>query len=705
MTTDRMSRQLRALARMHGIQTSYFNVQHARVAVADGTLRELLAAMGMSVNSPEDLEAARHDTVLRLWQRAIEPVIVAWDGLMPRFEVRTEAGETLSPHVEIVREDGTTRTFDPGDLHVDDASEAHIEGVDYRRLLINTGERLPAGYHTLRVVLGSRQSEAIILAAPRTCYRGIQQWGAFAPLYSLRGRSDWGAGSYADLEELAEWTARRGGGFVGTLPLLPCFCEEGETPSPYLPVTRLLWNDFFIDIESIPFLHDCAEAVSLLADRDFASRRRALGNSTLTDYAGVQRLKADVLRILCRYVFAHSPGQRADLEDFLREHPLVSDYARFRATCSHEKRPWSEWREPACEGSIAEAQSGEGDQSYHEFVQWLAHRQITRCLSSASEQRAGLYLDLPLGVHPHGYDTWRFREDFTPRVSCGAPPDVVFTTGQNWGAPPLNPEAIREHHYDYLRACIEHHMRNAALLRIDHVMGLHHIFCIPEGADASVGTYVRYHPEEVYAILSLESHRHRTAVIGEDLGTVPTEVRRSMSRHGLSRMFVVYYEMDAIASGSRPRIPRDSMASINTHDMPPFASMWSGLDICQQAELGIVQRVQTQANCARRETSKQILLQTMKSSCGTLEGDAGARKVLRCILGWMGRSRARYVMVSLDDLWLEKRQQNVPGVGARYPSWRTRAAFGMEEIEGDDEVAESLGEVASARAGTRSAQS
>ena len=118
MTTDRMSRQLRALARLHGIQTSYFNVQHARVAVADSTLRELLAAMGTSVNTLEDLEAARHDAVLRLWQRAIEPVIVAWDGLMPRFEVRTEAGETLSPHVEIDREDGTTRTFDPGDLHV-----------------------------------------------------------------------------------------------------------------------------------------------------------------------------------------------------------------------------------------------------------------------------------------------------------------------------------------------------------------------------------------------------------------------------------------------------------------------------------------------------------------------------------------------------------------------------------------------------------
>ena len=704
MTTDRMSRQLRALARLHGIQTSYFNVQHARVAVADGTLRELLAAMGTSVNTPEDLEAARHDAVLRLWQRAIEPVIVAWDGLMPRIEVRTKPGEALTPHVEIDREDGTTLTFNLRDLHMDDDTGDRIEGVDYRRLRINTGENLPTGYHTLRVGLGNRQAEALVIAAPRVCYQASRQWGVFAPLYSLRGRSDWGAGSYADLGELAGWTSRRGGAFVGTLPLLPCFYEADETPSPYLPLSRMMWSDFFIDIESIPFLHDCAAALSLLADGSFASAREALGESTMTDYAGVYRLKRQVLQLLCRHLHEQPSGYRASLADYLRGNPRVSDYARFCSLCKQTPQPWPDWPMAARDGATDESLADSEEKRYHEFVQWIAHQQLAADPRSGSERKASLYLDLPLGVHPHGYDTWRFQESFLSHVSCGAPPDIVFTTGQNWGAPPPNPEAIRERHYDYLRACIQHHMRTAGLLRIDHVMGFHHVFCIPSGGEASDGTYVRYHPEEVYAILSLESHRHRTAVVGEDLGTVPAEVRRSMSRHGLSRMFVVYYEMDAIASGSRPRIPRDSMASINTHDMPPFASMWSGLDIRQHAELGIVQRSQVQANYAKRETSKRRLLETVKPDCGTLGSGTGARKVLRCILGWMGTSRARYVMVSLDDLWLEKRQQNVPGVGARYPSWRHRAAFTMEQIEGDDEVAESLGEVASARAGTRSAQ-
>src|SRR5207302_4991064 len=105
-----------------------------------------------------------------------------------------------------------------------------------------------------------------------------------------------------------------------------------------------------------------------------------------------------------------------------------------------------------------------------------------------------LYLDLPLGLHPDSYDTWRHREFFVHGVAGGAPPDPVFTKGQNWGFPPLNPEAMRLNRYEYLIALLRNHFRYARMLRIDHVMGLHRLYWIPDGLTGDKGVYVEYQP-------------------------------------------------------------------------------------------------------------------------------------------------------------------------------------------------------------------
>ena len=150
----------------------------------------------------------------------------------------------------------------------------------------------------------------------------------------------------------------------------------------------------------------------------------------------------------------------------------------------------------------------------------------------------GLYLDLPLGVHAHGYDVWREREAFAVEASGGSPPDVVFTKGQDWGFPPLHPERIRAQGYRYVLAYLRRQLACAGVLRIDHMPVFHRLFWIPHGVPASQGVYVRYPAEEYYAIFSLESHRHKAMLVGEDLGTVPPEVPESMGRHNVHRMYV-----------------------------------------------------------------------------------------------------------------------------------------------------------------------
>src|SRR5260370_8572015 len=89
---------------------------------------------------------------------------------------------------------------------------------------------------------------------------------------------------------------------------------------------------------------------------------------------------------------------------------------------------------------------------------------------------AGLYLDMPVGVHASGYDVWRMRDVFAVGASAGAPPDAFFTKGQDWGFPPLRPQRLRERGYDYLIAVLRHHLRHAQPLPLDPVMHLHRPF-------------------------------------------------------------------------------------------------------------------------------------------------------------------------------------------------------------------------------------
>ena len=60
-----------------------------------------------------------------------------------------------------------------------------------------------------------------------------------------------------------------------------------------------------------------------------------------------------------------------------------------------------------------------------------------------------LYADLPIGVHPDGFDPVWAPDAFVPGAHGGAPPDFFFAGGQDWAFPPLHPERIRKDGYHY----------------------------------------------------------------------------------------------------------------------------------------------------------------------------------------------------------------------------------------------------------------
>ncbi len=700
MTHRNRAAVLRSLARMHGVQTSYFNVRGERVRASEETLEALLQALGIDITGEPERNLDGRSRAQPL--RTLEPVIVAWDGALSAIDIRHPWNSDCPPEFHVETEDGRTIVLDATRCLSCDAIQDDKHPGDSTWIRFGVNLKLPPGYHQLFCTLGGRTTSSLLISAPFRCYAGdLRQeraWGLFAPLYALRSDTDWGAGSYSELQSLADFAAAEGGQLVGTLPLLPCFYHANSEPSPYLPITRLFWSDFYIDVARIPFIQNCPEALQLLESREFLASVEASRQSQLVDYVEVQRLKRLVLTALWRHA-EENDVLRHSVARHVASHPELSCYASFRAASEHFDKPWQEWPEKARGGDQAKTFVHEEAAGYHEFIQWLAATQMNHSVSHTQSRGVGLYLDLPVGVHPNGYDTWQERDSFVSAATTGAPPDSVFTNGQKWGSPPLHPQAIRQSGYDYVRRYLQHHMSVAQILRVDHVMGLHRIFCIPDGFPPDRGTYLRYCPEEMYAVLSLESHRNRTVVIGEDLGTVPHEVRRSMASHGLNRMFVLYYEMDGLAEERVPSIPSNCMASVNTHDMPPFNAMWQGVDIGKHAEVGVLSRDAIPSARRRRTQAKQKLLRFLKTVCPHIGKAEDPHAVLRCVLKWLGHSRARFVMVNLEDLWLETLQQNIPGVADRHPSWRNKAARGLEDLAHDAQVKSGLGALREAIAG------
>jgi 4-alpha-glucanotransferase len=695
--------QLYRLARLYNVQTAFYGVRHHRHTAMADSLIAILQALGAPVMSLSDVSSALRERIQSQWKQIMEPVRVAWDGERPIIIITIPVDMARTPcngRMEMESGESCEWKFRPDDLP--DIESAEIEGRNYTVGKLTLPKSLPFGYHKFILQVKGTTCETMIISAPRRTFspgnvKNNRGWGVFFPLYALKTEHDWGSGNYSGLGAMADWVAGEGGNVIGTLPLLPVFLDTPYDPSPYAPVSRLLWNEFYIDINNIPELSQCQPAQGMV--QSFAAEIEKLRGQSLVDYREIMSLKRRVLERLSKCLSDSGTARFTAFQRFIKENPLAADYARFRAVMERQEKPWGMWPQRLRDGDPRESDCDVNVMNYHLYAQWQAQLQIEELAEKSRQRGVALYFDLPVGVHPDGYDVWRHREIFPEDIAAGAPPDTVFTTGQNWGFPPLHPEKIRAHGYRYVIDYIRHHLRHAGMLRIDHVMGLHRLYWIPRGIEATQGVYVRYRAEELYAILAIESHRNKSVIVGEDLGIVPGYIRPSMARHGLQRMYILYYELADNASVRR--IPRDCIAALNTHDMPPFAAFWEGTDIREKTSLGIMNDKEATAEKEDRLATKTALMKFLENNNFLMKAGNNTRSAFKACIEYLSASEAHTILVNVEDLWQEINMQNIPGSGAKFPSWQRKARYGLEEFCRLKDVSDILKEVDSLRKGKK----
>jgi 4-alpha-glucanotransferase len=672
-------RALRNLARLYGVQETYSNVFGKRVRAGVDSTIAVLQAMGAPVASLRDATDALQARKQELARRPLEPVIVAWNGRLSEVEVRVptpEAGRDV--YLAITPEDE-----DPGEWEeVTPRVEAPAEfGFVSARLAL--GRRLPAGRYDLWVKAAGGPARALVLSAPQRCPQPDGRWwGVFAPLYALRAEDDWGVGSFSELAKFRGWIDDLGGSVTATLPLFAQFLDEPMLePSPYSPASRLFWNESYIDVTHASGLDGCAEAREVLDDPTFRELVARLGKADLTDHPAVAAAKRRVLDPLAQQAFRGATP--AGLKEFA-ENPRAADYARFRAEAERRGSWWGAWPQAERNGSLPGSALDDDRARYHLFAQWVAAEQLSEAAGRASA--GGLILDLPIGVNGAGYDVWRERDSFAPEVAAGAPPDAFWSQGQDWGAPPPHPHGAREARYRYHDEVLRTLFRYAAVARIDHVIGLHRLYWVPRGASPKDGVYVRYRAEEWYALLSIAANEAGAVVAGEDLGTVPGYVRPAMKAHGLLRTYVAQREA---GTAGLPEPPAESVAALNTHDMPTWAGFWRGADVPLREELGLIDHAEAERILEARRGVRGALPASLPGLLADPDGE-DPRASLEASLERLAASRAAIVMASLGDLLLESDPQNVPGTGPERLNWRRRYPWTLDELQHRPEVAATL---------------
>ncbi len=695
---------LYALARLHGIQTAYRENGGRRVGASPESLLAALAALRVPVRDAADVaRLLRHGERMR-WERALEPVAVAWEERASSFGVRLRGSSGVRLHVTVALEGGGERSWSAEAATLDVLDSAVVDGVAFTRIRVGLPD-LPYGYHDLHVEVRDptrppARHRALLISAPMRAagWESLGErraWGVFAPLYALWETA--GPPSFSLLDRLAEEVARLGGSVVGTLPLLAAFLDRPYEPSPYSPVSRLFWNEVYATAEgegaAAAPVSASPSATGGGADEPAMSGTGSAAGAgrpgSFDPRAALARKRPAVERLANR-LFAAADGWPAELASFRARNPAVEDYARFRAL-TEQRGPWRRWPDRMRARDVRAGDYPEQAARYHACAQWLAERQLAEARESAEARGVSLYLDLPLGVHPDGYDVWRHRAVFATGAAAGAPPDPLAAGGQNWGFPPLHPEASRLDGHAYFIASIRKHLRFARVLRIDHVMQLHRMFWVPDGVDAARGVYVRYPAEELYAILCLESHRAGTVIVGEDLGTVPQEVRRAMRRHGLPGMWVAEFEMTETEKGALEpsRVPARVLALVDTHDTPTFGGWWSGRDAEIRRDAGLMSAEDAAVEVAGRAELRRKLARGA--------GVSGAGEVHAELLRRMGRSSAGLVLATMEDLWQETEPQNVPGTTLE-SNWSRRSRRPLRALR-DPVVSEQLRGLNQAREG------
>ncbi len=717
------------LCGLNGIVDAYYDIRGVHHVASVEARCELLNALGIDASSDakvyESLEQMwRHD-----WQDLIAAVMVYRENDNGHEIILNLDANQLDPPIdwELHCENGASFQ---GRWQLDAGcgiDETEIDGKRRLRLIATLQAATGPGYHRLKLQHAGKTIESLFIVAPSACYLpeviedGGKLWGISLQLYSLRSRRNWGIGDFTDLKSTIHNLAPLGIDCIGLNPLHALFSHLPENASPYSPSSRNFINPLYLDVEAIEEFHHCEAAIQLVNDDSFQRNLQSLRDSTLVDYSGVWSVKLEVLEVTFQQfqqqLTGPSSARSRDFRSFLaRGGGALLRFALFDALQLHFHKQnssietWQQWPKEyqnPDSGKVTEwAIAHQSAIEFHQFLQWQAELQLSAVQQDCAGlgMQIGLYNDLAVGNERFSSQCWAESEQYALQTGIGAPPDDFSPKGQNWGLPPQIPQRLRNNAYQSFIHSLRANMHHAGALRIDHVMGLMRLYWVPANHAADQGTYVSYPFDDLLGILALESHRNRCLIIGEDLGTVPNEVRHALWVNKILSYRILMFEKDWQAGSFKPPAdyPQLALCASGSHDLPTLRGYWSETDLDLRDTLNLYpdEEIGQQKRHLRRRDREEIFAALVREDLidadianqEQTESEADrsplSQQLFVAVQRFLARSPSCLLMVQLEDMLGQTKQVNVPGTIAEYPNWRHKIPLELEDWRGLGDIAQ-----------------
>jgi len=705
--------EIERAARTWGVQTDYWDIWGKQHHASPELETAILRSLGVDTRSKDSLREAVERRTQRPWRSPLAPTIFLTAGGPNEVNLSLPAAHAGSGATfRIQMEDGpeVELKIALGEIPAGDAVE--LDGQQLVSKRVRLADDLRLGYHRMTMEFAGETSlpSRLIVCPSRAFQPAWLETGRAAglaiSLYGLRSQRNWGCGDTTDLKALTDWVAERTGtSFIALNPLHAIGNRQPYNTSPYLPNSIFYRNPIYLDVEAIPDFGTCSRAAALFQSSGVQKEISTLRNAELVEYERVYSLKLRFLKVLFQTFldeWRNGTPRATELKQYIeREGDLLDRLAVHSALdkAIHKECPdawnWTGWPEqyqdPESAATRKFARKHWRSVLFYKYIQWQLDLQLASAQQHAIERglSIGLYHDLALATDRFGSDLWAHREFFVSGCRVGAPPDGFSPKGQDWGFPPPNSDRHVEDGYRLFAESIRKNCRHGGALRLDHVMRFFRLYWIPDGMEATEGTYVRDRFEALLSILALESVRNRVIIIGEDLGTVPDEAREVLHRFGILSYRLLYFEQDQGHFRPPQEYPRDALVSATTHDLPTLAGFWIGQDIEARREAGLLPDEGVyHSMLADRAREKQKLLDLLTGLKLLPDGfprDATQVPELvgelhNAIVGFLASTPSKLMVLNQEDLLKQVEQQNLPGSTSEYPNWRRKMKCTIEEL-------------------------